>query len=307
MLRLDDLQIFVRTAALGSLSSAARELELSPAVASAALKRLERQLGCRLFVRSTRSLRLTAEGELFLGPAGEALRSLELGRQQLAGGQADIGGVLQLAAPSDFGRNVLLPWLDDFQRAHPRLSLRLLLGDRVTDLFRQPVDIALRYGAPEDSSLVALPVAAANRRVLCAAPDYLARHGEPRQLDELRRHNCLLYMLGGRVHERWRFHDGKRELSLAVSGDRVSDDADVVRRWALAGCGLVYKSWLDVAADVQAGRLRVLLPELRGEAAPLNLICAHRAQLSKPVHLLRELLQARCGELLARAPWADSR
>ncbi|MGH8355675.1 MAG: LysR substrate-binding domain-containing protein [Pseudomonas sp.] len=306
MLRLDDLQIFVRTAAAGSLSAAARELEQSAAVASAALKRLERQLGCRLFVRSTRSLRLTAEGELFLGPARTALLSLEEGRQQLAGGQAEIGGVLQLAAPSDFGRNSLLPWLDEFQREHPRLSLRLLLGDRVADLYRQPVDIALRYGAPEDSSLVALPVAAANRRVLCGAPEYLARHAEPRQPDELRRHNCLLYMLGGRVHERWSFSDGKRGLSVTVQGDRVSDDADVVRRWALAGRGLVYKSWLDVAADVQAGRLRVLLPALRGEAAPLNLICAHRAQLSKPVHLLRELLQARCAELLVKAPWHEA-
>jgi DNA-binding transcriptional LysR family regulator len=305
MLRFDDLQLFVTTADLGNLSAAARRLDISPAVASAALKRLEQQLEARLFSRSTRSLRLTPEGELFLGHARLALQSLDDGRQQLAGSKVGISGPLQLSAPSDFGRNTLLPWLDEFQLAHPQVLLRLLLGDRVADLFREPVDIALRYGAPEDSSLVALPVAAANRRVLCAAPQYLQLHGAPQSVDELAEHNCLLYMLGGRLHDRWRFSDGKREKGISVKGDRVSDDADVVRRWAVSGAGLVYKSWLDVAGDVRAGRLQVLLPELRGEPTPLNLICAHRPQLSKPVLLLREFVQLRCTELLADAPWPN--
>ncbi|WP_407297827.1 LysR family transcriptional regulator [Stutzerimonas zhaodongensis] len=303
MLRTDDLQVFVLTAELGSLSAAARQLELSPAVASAALKRLEAGLGCRLLVRSTRSLRLTGEGEQYLPHARSALQSLLEGQQLLAGGKATISGPLQLSVPSDFGRNVLLPWLDEFQLQHPLLSLRLLLADRNADLFRQPVDIALRYGQPEDSSLVALPVAAANRRVLCAAPSYIATHGAPASLAELAGHNCLRYMLAGRVHERWCFHDGRRVLEQMVKGDRISDDADVVRRWALAGRGVVYKSWLDVAHDVQAERLVVLLPELLGEAAPLNLICAHRAHLGDTLRLLREHLSERCRVLLEQAPF----
>ncbi|MCY1283749.1 HTH-type transcriptional regulator DmlR [compost metagenome] len=303
MLRLDDLQLFVRTADAGSLSAAARALDVSPAVASAALKRLEQALDVRLLVRSTRSLRLTPEGEQFLVHARAALRSLADGREQLAGGKAAISGELRLSAPSDFGRNVLLPWLDLFQREHPQLAVRLLLGDRVSDLFRQPVDIALRYGVPEDSSLVALPLTAGNRRVLCGAPHYFARHRAPRQPDELRGHNCLLYMLGERVHDRWRFTQGRREVSVTVRGDRVSDDADVVRRWAVAGQGLTYKSWLDVAGDVQAGRLQLALEDCLGEPTPLNLICTHRAQLSKSVRLLHEFLQARCAGLLAQAPW----
>lgn len=301
MLRFDDLQVFVRAADLGSLSAAARVMDMSPAVASAALKRLEAQLGSRLLARSTRSLRLTAEGQGFLEYARKALSSLDEGRRLLSCGQDQVSGVLQLSAPSDFGRNVLLPWLDAFQREHPQLTVRLLLGDRIADLFRQPVDIALRYGEPEDSSLVALPVAADNRRVLCASPAYLARAGEPHQLEQLLQHNCLLYMLGTRVHDHWRFHDGKRESGLTVSGDRFSDDADVVRLWALAGAGIAYKSWLDVSADVRAGRLIVLMPELVGERAPLNMLCAHRAQLSKPVKLLRDMLGERCAEL-ARYP-----
>lgn len=114
-------------------------------------------------------------------------------------------------------------------------------------------------------------------------------------------------MLAGRVHDRWCFQEGRRALTVQVSGDRVSDDADVVRRWALAGLGLAYKSWLDIADDVAAGRLQVLLPELGGEPAPLNLLCAHRAQLSQPVRLLQEHLQQRCAELLAPAPWLAAR
>lgn len=303
MLRLDDLALFIRTAELGSLSAAARELDISPAVASAGLKRLEAQLQARLIVRSTRSLRLTPEGELYLVHARLALQSLEEGRQQLVGSQEGICGVLQLSAPSDLGRNTLLPWLDAFQDEHPQLQLRLLLADRVADLFREPVDIALRYGAPEDSSLVALPVAPENRRVLCASPSYLARHGSPRSVEELHQHNCLLYMLHGRAYDRWHFQDGKREVLMNVAGDRVCDDADVTRRWAVAGRGVVYKSWLDVAEDVCEGRLQVLLPNWLGEPTPLYLVCAHRAQLSKAVHLLREFVQLRCQRLLDAAPW----
>ena len=302
MLRFDDLQLFVRAADLGSLSAAARVMDMSPAVASAALKRIEAQLGSRLLARSTRSLRLTAEGEGFLEYARTALASLDEGRRVLARGQDEVSGVLQLSAPSDFGRNLLLPWLDEFQREHPQLTVRLLLGDRIADLFRQPVDIALRYGEPEDSSLVAVPVAPDNRRVLCASPDYLARKGEPRQLEQLLQHNCLLYMLGTRVHDHWQFNDGKRELGLTVSGNRFSDDADVVRLWAVAGQGIAYKSWLDVAGDVQTGRLKVLLPGLVCERAPLNLLCGHRAQLSKPVRLLRDMLNERCGVLSKQYP-----
>lgn len=298
MLRTDDLQLFVRAAELGSLSAAARQLDLSPAVASAALKRLEAQLSVRLLARSTRSLRLTAEGEGFLNHARVALASLEEGRRALAQGQAEVSGVLQLSAPSDFGRNVLLPWLDQLQHEHPLLTVRLLLGDRNADLFRQPVDVALRYGNPEDSTLVALALCPDNRRVLCAAPDYLARHGEPGTVAQLAEHNCLLYQLGDRVHDQWRFSDALTTHTVLVRGDRFCDDADVVRRWAVAGVGIAYKSWLDVAADVQAGRLKVLLPTLRGEAAPLNLLCTHRAQLGKPVQLLRDVLKSRCQEVL---------
>ncbi len=299
MKALQDLTLFVRTAAAGSLSAAARQLDITPAAASAALKRLEAELQAPLFVRSTRSLRLTPEGERFLQHCRDALQLLEHGRAAIAEGRQLVGGVLQISAPSDFGRGLLLGWLDAFQARHPAVRLRLQLSDRLAGLHREPVDIALRYGAPRDSSLVALPVAPDNRRVLCAAPAYLQRAGRPEAPEDLAAHNCLSYVLGDDVHDRWRFWRDGRETSVVVQGDRVADDGEVVRRWAVAGHGIVYKSGLDVATDLAAGRLERLCGGWQTEPAPLVLLCADRRQLSPAVKALREWLVACCAALAA--------
>ncbi|MFC0252279.1 LysR family transcriptional regulator [Massilia consociata] len=298
MIRLDDLALFVRSAALGSFSKAAREVNLLPGQASAAIQRLERELDIRLFARSTRSLRLTDEGRRYLPFAQDALQALRDGQEGMRGDAASLSGTLQIAAPSDFGRNLLLPWIADFRRAHPKLDIQLLVSDQVADVFRDPVDIALRYGQIDDASFIALPVAPANRRVLVASPDYIARHGRPDSLDALARHNCLQYRLRGRTYDRWAFPlEGATRL-VPVAGCLVSDDADVVRRWALAGEGIAYKSWLDVSADVAHGRLDVLLPEVPGELTPLHLVCPHRKQFSPAVKLLHALIEERCRPLM---------
>ena len=112
-------------------------------------------------------------------------------RNALARDKTAISGTLSISVPSDLGRNVLLPWLDEFQRRHPRVGFQVRISDRLADLFRQPVDLAVRYGTPADSSLVALPLSESNRRVVCASPAYLARHGTPQAPADLRRHNCL--------------------------------------------------------------------------------------------------------------------
>lgn len=291
------LEFFVRAADSGSFSAAARHLDLSPAAASAAIKRLETELNARLFVRSTRSLRLTPDGERFLQHCRVALQALTEGEQALRGDTAQLRGNLQLSMPSDLGRGVVLPWLDAFLDRHPGLRLRVQLSDRLADVYRQPVDLALRYGAPPDSALVALPLLPDNRRVACAAPAYLERHGRPLQPSDLRRHNCLRFLLSDDLHARWRFHRSSGDSVVAVDGDRVSDDGDAVRRWAVAGRGIAYKSWLDVSDDVAAGRLEVLLLDWRGERAPLHLICADRRLLSPAVHALREFLTGHCAAL----------
>lgn len=294
--RIEDLQLFIHATDHGGLSAAARELDMAPAAASAALKRLESVLQTRLFVRSTRSLRLTAEGERYLVYARQILQAVQEGAASVARDAQEIGGELNLSMPSDLGRNVLLPWLDAFQQQHPLVRFRIRISDRLADLYRQPVDIAIRYGEPEDSTMVALPLAPDNRRVLCAAPAYLKRHGRPQSIDELQHHNCLRFVLGDTVHDRWVFHRDGRTETVAVQGDRICDDADLVRRWALAGKGLAYKSALDIRSELQSGKLVPLLPELLGEAAPLNLVCAHRLMLSPSVTALRTFLQERLKE-----------
>lgn len=302
MIRLDDLALFLRSAALGGFSDAAREADLLPGQVSAAIKRLEKELDIRLFARSTRSLRLTPEGERYLPYAQDVLDALREGREQLHGERAELRGVLQISAPSDLGRNVLLPWLAAFRRQHPALTLRLFFADRVADVFREPVDVAIRYGATADASYVALPLAPDNRRVLCASPGYLERLGAPAGVDELARRECLLYFMGGRLHDKWTFTEDGRRRVVHVRGPLQSDDADVVHRLALDGEGILYKSWLDVAENVRTGRLVRLLPGVLGEPTPLHLVTPHRRQFSPAVQSLQRWLRQRCDALGAAMP-----
>lgn len=296
MLRLDDLSVFVRTADRGSLSAAARDLEISPALASAAVKRLEGELNLRLFARTTRSLRLTEEGEHYLRHAREALRLLKEGHDALIQGKETLGGTLKISMPSDLGRNLVVGWLDQFQALYPKVVLQLGINDRVSDMYRQPIDIAIRYGKQEDSSLIALPLAPENRRVLVASPEYIKQHGKLNSLDDLVRHNCLRFMLDDVIHDRWSFYSEQHAAPdvVHVSGNRSADDADVVRRWAVAGVGIAYKSRLDLSADIRAGRLQVLLPDVLGEPTPLSMVCMHRSQITPTVLQLRDFLRAQC-------------
>ncbi|MEH8526106.1 LysR family transcriptional regulator [Klebsiella pneumoniae] len=299
MFRLEDLTLFVRAAALGSFSDAAREAGQQPAQVSAAIKRLETILNIRLFARSTRSLRLTPEGETWLPYATQMLDTLEAGLQKIQTPDDEVRGMLQIAVPSDLGRNLLLTLFRDFRQRHPALRLRLLFSDQLTDVFKDPVDVAFRYGNNDDASFISLPVAPENRRVLVASPEWIARHGEPQTLEELSQHNALIYILRGRPFDRWSLSLDGVVQQQKVSGTVMSDDAEVIRRLAIAGEGIAYKSMLDVSDDLRAGRLRRLLPRYQGDVVPLNLICPHRKQLSAVVRLLYEEVKSHCEGLNA--------
>ncbi|HBX6007089.1 TPA: LysR substrate-binding domain-containing protein [Klebsiella pneumoniae] len=299
MFRLEDLTLFVRAAALSSFSDAAREAGQQPAQVSAAIKRLETILNIRLFARSTRSLRLTPEGETWLPYATQMLDTLEAGLQKIQTPDDEVRGMLQIAVPSDLGRNLLLTLFRDFRQRHPALRLRLLFSDQLTDVFKDPVDVAFRYGNNDDASFISLPVAPENRRVLVASPEWIARHGEPQTLEELSQHNALIYILRGRPFDRWSLSLDGVVQQQKVSGTVMSDDAEVIRRLAIAGEGIAYKSMLDVSDDLRAGRLRRLLPRYQGDVVPLNLICPHRKQLSAAVRLLYEEVKSHCEGLNA--------
>lgn len=301
MIRLEDLQLFVRSAALGSFSNAARESGLLPGQVSAAIQRLERTLDKRLFARSTRSLRLTSEGEKYLPYAQEMLEVMHAGEEILSGENEDFRGELKITVPSDIGRNLLLPMITEFCEQYPQMTLQLFLSDQVSDVFRASVDIAIRYGVQEQGSYVALPLADKNRRFLAASKTYLDRHGRPETLDDLSRHHCILFSINDHAHDYWHFIENGKPRGVRIRSRLLCDDADVARRWALIHKGIVYKSWFDLYPDVSAGNLEIVLPEVRGEAAPLNFICPHRRQLSPVVRSLYRHLQRQLGDI-AREP-----
>jgi DNA-binding transcriptional LysR family regulator len=304
MKSLQDLDIFVRTVDSGSLSATARALELTPAAASAALKRLETDLGVALFVRSTRSLRLTQEGELFLEHCRPALATLHDARHLLTSGSAaQFQGTLRVAAASDFGRNLLVPCLDEFQDQHPGIDLRLQLSDRMANVYSEPVDAAFRYGRPRDSSMVTLPLVADHRRVLCASPSYVEAHGAPLTPEELAERDCLCFLLGEEVNDRWSFWDPLgRALQVRVRGRHVANDGDIVRRWAVLGRGIAYKSYFDVADDLAAGRLMPLCRDWTTEVVPMYLVAPSRRQLTPLVRALRDFMALRLQSLMEQAP-----
>lgn len=171
-------------------------------------------------------------------------------------------------------------------------SCSFLINDRQADLFREPVDVALRFGPLADSSLVALPILPQHRRLICASPDYLRRHGAPQTPADLVRHSILVYQPSGKRQVEWRLWRGEELIEVPLNGSYFTDDGEVARRWALAGHGVVRKSAIDVVADIRAGRLVQLLPEWRSDAVPINLVCPHRSQVSERVRQLQRFTAA---------------
>lgn len=309
MERFTPVQLVVAVAEAGSFSAAARRLDLSPVQASATIARLERELGVRLFERSTRRLRLTEAGEQWLPHAQRLLAAWEDGQAALrpADDAAPLSGRLRVSLPSDLGRHHLWQWIEAFiaRDGAAALQLELRVSDRITDLMQQPMDFAVRYGEPPASSLVALPLAPDNHRVLCASPGYIARHGRPESVEALRGHDCLRFVLGDALHARWRFAAPGASpdwQAVEVVGSRIADDAALVRQWAIQGLGIAYKSRLDVAEDLAAGRLVQLLPQWQGEPAPLHWMAVGRHQLTPALRRLAAHLRACCDALAARAP-----
>jgi len=290
MTRLTDLELFVRTADLGSLTAAAKAMDWSPAAASAAIKRLEVAWGATVFVRSTRSLRLSSDGERMLPHVREALGALTEAQAVVSKSRSALRGELQLSMPSDLGRNVLLPWLETFQLRHPDLALRLHLSDRNADLMRVPLDMVIRYGAPRDSALVALPLVQDNPRLIVASPQYIARHGTPATVGELAQHEALRFMVGDEVPKTWHLCVDGKWMDVPVQGRHSTNDSEIVTRWAVDGLGIAYRSQLDMAAHIATGRLVHINPNWSGELVHLHLIVPGRKQVTAAVRALRDHL-----------------
>lgn len=287
MINLGDLKLFIRIAELQGLSSAARAMSISPASASQALKRLENHLGIRLFTRSTRTLKLTPEGARYLENAKQALKIL--GNRESA--LTFEGGILELTVSSDLGRNLLLELFAELKHEQPGLRIRMALNDKHEDLLRGKFDVALRYGQNYALDLVALPVLKQHHFIACAAPTYLSTHTPPETPIQLIEHECIINTLD-QPDCYWRFQNAENIEEIRVKGCFQCEDSDVMRRWAVAGYGVIYLPLLNVANDLLSGRLLPLLPGWQGKPAPLQLVVSHRTQISDSVRLLhRELLK----------------
>jgi DNA-binding transcriptional LysR family regulator len=302
MTRLDDIALFLRVLDLGSISAAARALDLSPAVASQRLKRLESALGVRLLHRTTRRLHPTAEGRaLALGGRAlvDDLDSLAAGLRE-SGGRG-IAGTLRVTMSASFGRQHVSPLLPRFLAQHPELRLSVHMSDQLVDLVREGFDLAIRIGELDDSRLVARPIAA-NERVLVASPDYLHRRGHPRVPADLADHACLLLVGSRGRQDHWPLldRDGVR-TEVAVSGRMESTLGEILRDAALAGEGIAMHSVWHVADDLRAGRLVRVLP---GYAPPTTGIHAVMPERRLVPPRTRAFVDFLVEELGRSPPWA---
>ncbi len=270
MLKLDGIAAFVAVAEAGSISEAARRLRLAKSVVSERLAELERSLGATLLHRTTRRLALTEDGGAFLDRAVRITREVEEAATDLAERRGTLSGPLRLAAPVTFGRLHLGPALYPFLARHPRIELTLELDDRRVDAAAEGYDAVVRHGVLADSRLVAWRLAP-SRRVLVAAPSYLARHGKPASIAELEQHRGIFYTNRGVAD--WRFPGLQGVMVVrARIGLRVNN-GDMMRDAAVAGLGIALLPTFIIDAAVKAGALVVL--EIGAEAEAELVYMAH--------------------------------
>ncbi|MEI2454225.1 LysR family transcriptional regulator [Lysobacter firmicutimachus] len=298
--RIADLHLFLRVLDLGSISAAARSLDLSVAVASQRLKRLERELGVRLLHRTTRQLHATAEG-LALAERGRGLiEELEALTADLRRAGSEPAGLLRVTTSAAFGRLYLSPLLPEFQRRYPAVRLSANLTDQNLDLIASGMDLAIRIGALDDSSLVARKLAD-NRRVLAASPEYLRRHGAPRTPEDLIAHECLVLVGGQGRMEDWRLLDRDGAAStVRVNGRIESNFGEVLRDAAIAGLGIAHFSVWHVHEDLRSGRLVQVLPDYRLPDTAISAVMPQRRFVPLRVRAFIDFVAESFGDV---PPW----
>ena len=299
--RIGDIALFLRVLDLGSISAAARSLDLSVAVASQRLKRLERDLGVRLLHRTTRRLHATPEGAALAEQGRPLVEDLEALTGGLRQAGTEISGTLRVTASASFGRQYLSPLLPEFLALHPRVKLSINLTDQMVDLVSAGFDLAIRIGALEDSSLVARKLAV-NQRVLCASPEYLRRHGTPRTPQDLVDHECVLLVGSQGRQDVWRFGDGAGgEIAVRVRGRMETNYGEIVRDAVVAGMGIAAHSDWHVVRDLREGRLVQVLPDYPIAESGIYAVMPQRRLVPPRVRAFVDFL----AEKFADPPWGE--
>jgi len=261
MTRLDvnrsgEMEVFVRVVQLGGFSAAARQSRMTPSAVSKLVARLEKRLGARLVNRSTRQLKLTAEGCNYFERALRILADLE-DAERGASRSAEPSGRIRVSANVPFGNHFLLPLVPEFLARHPAVTLDITLTDEVIDLLEQRTDVAIRAGPMKSSQLSARKLGE-TRMAIVGSPDYLSRRGTPKSPDELAKHNLLGFSYA-RAIEGWPLIVRGVQTVVPVSGNVQISDGEALRKLALGGLGLARLAAFQVRDDLAAGRLASVL------------------------------------------------
>jgi DNA-binding transcriptional LysR family regulator len=292
-MKIADLQVLLKIAELQSITAAANQLDMSSSAASVSLKRIEQSLGAKMFVRTTRQLRLSPEGERYLPLCQQALELLQQGQSVINEEQQSITGEVRMAMSSEMGRNLMRSLLNQIMGEHPDLSLRLHVSDSRVDFYRDGVDVALRAmtkNAVKELNLYGFKICNIPH-FLCASPSYISQFGSPDSPLELSQHNVLLYKLYELTHDGWEFYQGNEKYKVKVKSNRAVNDGDIVRRWCIDGVGIAKKSAIDIAEDLLDGRLQRVLPDYHIPLTEMWLVLPSRQLISPAIRLIRDELK----------------
>jgi len=302
-----DLGFFSTLAAAGSLSAAARELGVTPPAVSKHLAQIESRLNVPLVSRTTRRMSLTPEGELYLQHARRILGEIDDMEELLGTAKATPKGLLRVNATLGFGRNHIAPLVSRFVRKYPQVDVQLQLSVDPPPLADDSFDVCIRFGAPPDARVIARHVAP-NRRLLCAAPAYLSKHGVPKAPRDLARHNCVGIRQGEEAYGVWRLstsrgRNGNTE-AVRIRGNLTTNDGEVAVNWALDGHGILMRAEWDIERYLRSGRLVQVLPQYYTPDADINAVYPQRHQATVRVRAFVDFVAQAFAEHGVRAAGA---
>jgi DNA-binding transcriptional LysR family regulator len=294
------MQFFSALVRCGSLSSAARELEVTTPAVSKRLAQMEARLGVRLLARTTRRISLTAEGEVYLENARRILADIDDMESAVAGALSAPKGLLRVNTTLGFGRSHIAPLISQFARAHPEIQVQLQLTVDPPPLSDDAFDVCIRFGEAPDARVIAR-LLAPNRRLLCASPAYLARHGAPKSPTELGMHSCIGIRQGDQAYGTWRLAAGRRSETVKVRGPLSTNDGEIAVNWALAGHGIVMRAEWDIARYLRSGRLKQVLENWQTPPADIYAVYPQRHQVSARVRAFVDFAAEHFGKPATRA------
>lgn len=288
--QLEDLRLFCVVVRNRSFAETARELGISKAVVSKRIALLEAAIGERLFHRTTRNVLLTAPGEIVQQWAQRILEDVDLMGDAISREKAAPSGLLRICSSTGFGRSRLAPALSELARQYPQLEIQVELLDRPVDLVDEGFQLDIRLGQVRESHVITRRIAR-NRRVLCAAPAYLARCGTPQSLAELQAHRCIPIRERDQDFGRWELDGPDGPVAIKVSGPLSANNGEIVRQWAIDGHGIILRSTWDIGREIRSGLLRPVLPQYF-QQADVWAVYPSRLSVSAKVKVCVDFLEA---------------